>query len=81
MSGPVNVEIGELVLDGCCEARHADRVVSALRCELERLLALRAPQHGATAQLAGDELRLAAGAPPEQIGRAAARALHRSLVP
>jgi hypothetical protein len=78
---PVNVEIGELVLDGLCTPRHADRVAAALTGELERLLTLEPPDAvDREVDLVGDELTLRRSAAPESIGRDAARAVHRRLV-
>ena len=77
---PVSVEIGELVLDGCCAPRHADRVAAALGGELGRLLALQAPDEAREIDVAGGDLVVRHGATPETIGREAARAVHRRLV-
>ena len=76
---PVTVEIGELVLVGCCAPRHADRVAAALGGELERLLALDPPGEAVSVDVAGDDLELRRTSTPESIGRDAARAIHRRL--
>lgn len=77
----VSVEIGELVLDGCCEPRHADRVAAALAGELERLLTL-TPLAAVEREVdvVGDDVSLRRSATPESIGRDAARAVHRELI-
>jgi hypothetical protein len=76
---PVIVEIGELVLDGCCAPRHADRVAAALGGELERLLTLSPPEAALELDVAGDDVELRRTSTPESIGRDAARAIHRRL--
>jgi hypothetical protein len=76
---PVTVEIGELVLDGCCAPRHADRVAAALGGELERLLTLAPPESAIDVDVADDDLTLRRTSTPESIGRDAARAIHRRL--
>lgn len=81
MRRSVSVEIGELVLDGCCAPRHADRVAAALTGELERLLRLQPlDRFDRKVDLADGEFAVQPNASPEAIGREAAHAVHRRLV-
>ncbi|MFE2111431.1 hypothetical protein ACFXAF_36990 [Kitasatospora sp. NPDC059463] len=81
-AGRVEVEIGELVLDGFARIDH-DRLTAAFRSELTRLLEAR----GVPLAAGGDrELDLVAGLPPlpagaspRRLGEALARAVHTGL--
>ena len=82
MSAPrVDLRIEELVLHGV-RAADRERVATALRDELVRLLAGRGaaglrPMEAARLDVGAFPLR--AGAPPAELGRQAARSLYRGL--
>ncbi|MFG2905227.1 hypothetical protein ACGF13_09215 [Kitasatospora sp. NPDC048286] len=80
--GRIEVEIGELVLDGFTRIDH-DRLAAAFRSELTRLVEAR----GVPLAVGGDRTLdvlsglppLPAGASPQRLGEALARAVHSGL--
>ncbi|MET8546444.1 hypothetical protein ABZW03_38375 [Kitasatospora sp. NPDC004799] len=80
--GRIEVEIGELVLDGFARIDH-DRLTAAFRSELTRLVEARGVPLAAGGDRALDLLSglppLPAGASPQRLGEALARAVHAGL--
>ncbi|MFF8775209.1 hypothetical protein [Kitasatospora sp. NPDC015120] len=81
-SGRIEVEIGELVLDGFARIDH-DRLTAAFHSELTRLVAARGVPLATGGDLALDSVSglppLPAGASPRRLGEALARAVHTGL--
>ncbi|MFF4378235.1 hypothetical protein [Kitasatospora sp. NPDC001547] len=81
-AGRIEVEIGELVLDGFARIDH-DRLTAAFRSELTRLVEAR----GVPLAVGGDRVLdllsglppLPAGTSPQRLGEALARAVHAGL--
>ncbi|MGW3073485.1 hypothetical protein [Kitasatospora sp. NPDC001132] len=81
-TGRIEVEIGELVLDGFARIDH-DRLAAAFRSELTRLVEAR----GVPLAVGGDRTLdvlsglppLPAGVSPQRLGEALARAVHSGL--
>ncbi|MCP3960732.1 MAG: hypothetical protein GY719_23050 [bacterium] len=79
----VSVEIDELVVEGLGRPA-AHRMSAALEVELGRLIGERGvpaglSEPGGAAALDLDDVELAAGTPPERLGRGLAAALYRKL--
>ncbi|MFF2658445.1 hypothetical protein ACFVUH_13875 [Kitasatospora sp. NPDC058032] len=81
-AGRIEVEIGELVLDGFAGIDH-DRLTTAFRSELARLVAARGVPLAAGGDRALDRLAglppLPAGVSARRLGEALARAVHSGL--
>ncbi|MFE7633650.1 hypothetical protein ACFU7Z_06480 [Kitasatospora sp. NPDC057518] len=81
-AGRIEVEIGELVLDGFDRIDH-ERLTTAFRGELARLVETRGVPLAAGGDRALDLLSglppLPAGASPQRLGEALARAVHAGL--
>ncbi|MER7706371.1 hypothetical protein ABTX81_26185 [Kitasatospora sp. NPDC097605] len=81
-TGRIEVEIGELVLDGFARIDH-DRLTAAFRRELTRLVEARGVPLATGGDRELDLLRglppLPAGASPQRLGEALARAVHAGL--
>ncbi|WP_245231764.1 hypothetical protein [Streptomyces novaecaesareae] len=81
-AGRIEVEIGELVLDGFEPIDH-ERLTTAFRTELTRLVRTRGVPLAAAGDRALDLLSglppLPAGSSPQRLGEALARAVHAGL--
>ncbi|MFF7994342.1 hypothetical protein ACFZDG_31750 [Kitasatospora xanthocidica] len=81
-AGRIEVEIGELVLDGFARIDH-DRLTAAFRSELTRLVGARGVPISVDGDRALDLLSglppLPAGASAQRLGEALARAVHTGL--
>ncbi|GAA3044594.1 hypothetical protein GCM10010519_78270 [Streptomyces lactacystinicus] len=81
-AGRIEVEIGELVLDGFAHVDH-DRLTAAFRSELTRLVEARGVPLAVGGERTLDLLSglppLPAGASPQRLGEALARAVHAGL--